>query len=285
MPKITMGEMSVEGTVEELREMGYIEEEAEPAPTLNELVDGITEDNRHYPDEGAPQVGDYAEVVSLSDCMAGFKIDGVVEISGFGAGHTYRLSPITEMDATVGFGNAEHLRKIPTVEHVTHEGITYREVNRQAEVGEKIRIVAEESPSGAYENGDVLTVRKSHRKGVHMRELSPGWISAYHREYTVLEPLTAQGQPAADDVITHKGATYRKVWRKARVGDVVGYKGGMYNGFITEVVRVDDGTLRGNNKYGIPDFKIYGIEKPAAVYEPVDCCAKETDAPDTITAK
>lgn len=71
----------------------------------------------------------------------------------------------------------------------------YREVKRQAKVGERIRIVAAENTYGKYKNGDEFTVKKQVYKGVDVPEVgAPGNMSGYiyDREYVVLEPVTAQ---------------------------------------------------------------------------------------------
>ncbi|MFD2704684.1 hypothetical protein [Salibacterium lacus] len=151
------------------------------------------------PKQPALQSGDYAEVVRKSSAMVGFHRGDTVKIIGLSAGkHTYELRNVSGSLGNEGYGNAEHLRKIPRP--VTHNGRVYREVaDRPAKEGEKIRIVkAEASPSEEYKNGDVFTVRRpvpNTRGGVHVREI-PFYISK--REYVALEPLDAADKPAAD---------------------------------------------------------------------------------------
>src|SRR5690625_497872 len=66
----------------------------------------------------------------------------------------------------------------------------YREVDRVAEVGEKIKVIDAKVTYGDYDNGDIFTVESRYgRKGIWAKELPEGAIYIGHSEYVVLEPL------------------------------------------------------------------------------------------------
>lgn len=95
--------------------------------------------------------------------------------------------------------------------------VEYREVKREAKVGELIKIVDAYGPSG-YENGDIRKVTKVNPE-TSVRHASvliePDNAKVLTSEYVVLEPIE---QP---DTLAHNGATYTLVDRKAQPGDVV----------------------------------------------------------------
>jgi hypothetical protein len=69
--------------------------------------------------------------------------------------------------------------------------VNYREVKRKAAVGERIKIVDAYVLSGAYANGDVMTVKERQESdpvGVWTNEST---VFVYDREYVVLEPVTS----------------------------------------------------------------------------------------------
>ena len=68
-----------------------------------------------------------------------------------------------------------------------HEGVTYRKVNRKANVGEKVLIT--ESEVDGYEMGDIYDVIKSHNIAVGFFDQDGDINHAEHREYAVLEPI------------------------------------------------------------------------------------------------
>ncbi|MBG9774256.1 hypothetical protein [Brevibacillus laterosporus] len=90
----------------------------------------------------------------------------------------------------------ELLEKIGTVpnELVTHEGVTYRKVTREAEPGEKIIVVYAQHAGRTYKNGDVLSVTSKRSTGVSVRESE---VNLWQREYVVLEPASIDEELAA----------------------------------------------------------------------------------------
>src|SRR5690625_185782 len=66
----------------------------------------------------------------------------------------------------------------------------YREVDRVAEVGEKIKVIDAEVTFGEYSDGDVFTAESRYgREGIWAKELPEGAVYIGHSEYVVLEPL------------------------------------------------------------------------------------------------
>lgn len=93
----------------------------------------------------------------------------------------------------------------------------YKTEKRHAKVGERILITNAGITFGDYKDGDIRTVVNNARfEGVLVNEHS-GII--FHHEYEVIVDPDAKPKPA--ESITHKGADYALVQRKARAGDVV----------------------------------------------------------------
>ncbi|MFG6669465.1 hypothetical protein ACGYLS_03365 [Bacillus subtilis] len=94
----------------------------------------------------------------------------------------------------------------------------YVEVDRKAEVGEKIVIVAKDDCEEGYKNGDVFTVDREYRPadgdvesdGASSDTNYSGLI--YREEYRVLEPT---------DIVHIDGQRYELTDRKAEVGDKI----------------------------------------------------------------
>ncbi|WP_303752884.1 hypothetical protein [Bacillus velezensis] len=115
----------------------------------------------------------------------------------------------------------------------------YVEIDRKAEVGEKI-VIVEKNDFEGYENGDVFTVDRDFHSEMDFVEsdvaASYGNDSGaiYHDEYHVLEPT---------DIVHIDGRRYEMVEREGEVGDkVIHVYKGESNG-IVRIVRkaVDDG--------------------------------------------
>ncbi|ANY67699.1 hypothetical protein BBD42_15410 [Paenibacillus sp. BIHB 4019] len=102
--------------------------------------------------------------------------------------------------------------------NVEYEGVTYEQVNRKAQAGDIVRhdaIGYSFLPKGAFygvfidEGGDAA-----------IRD-EDGDLSGINGDFTVFAPIkTAESAPKTDE-ITYEGATYRKVYRSARKGDVI----------------------------------------------------------------
>ncbi|WP_404303562.1 hypothetical protein [Paenibacillus sp. DP01] len=93
----------------------------------------------------------------------------------------------------------------------------YREVNRKASTGERVKIVNPIASFGDYKEGDVLAVYNTECVGVHTVETAGGWggdghIYVFDEEYAVLEPT---------NVVQIAGERLRMVDRKATVGERV----------------------------------------------------------------
>ncbi|KIN36473.1 hypothetical protein [Bacillus subtilis] len=94
----------------------------------------------------------------------------------------------------------------------------YVEVDRKAEVGEKIVIVEKADCEEGYKNGDVFTVDREYRPadgdvesdGASSDSNCDGLI--YREEYRVLEPT---------DIVHIDGERYKMVDRKAKVGEKI----------------------------------------------------------------
>lgn len=116
----------------------------------------------------------------------------------------------------------------------------YHEVQRKANVGERIKIITERYSYGVYKNGDTFIVEKSKIIGVYNKDAATrnggnnpsGFID--HDEYVVLEPT---------DIIHVDGVRYREEKREAKVGEhiliIAAYvTGGLYgNGSVLTVRR------------------------------------------------
>ncbi|WP_439931132.1 hypothetical protein ACSTTP_07070 [Bacillus velezensis] len=117
----------------------------------------------------------------------------------------------------------------------------YVEVDRKAEVGEKIVIVEKDDLEEGYENGDVFTVDR-HRPGKSHVESDEarcgGNIDGFilREEYHVLEPT---------DIVHIDGRRYEMIDRKAELGEKVMYvdESGESYGIVTEVLAVGAGVV------------------------------------------
>lgn len=77
---------------------------------------------------------------------------------------------------------------------------TYREVKREANVGERIKIVNPQFALG-YGEGDEGTTTERVSVGVYAM-LNGGKRGVYHREYVVLEPVTSANTPDISEAFT-----------------------------------------------------------------------------------
>jgi hypothetical protein len=81
---------------------------------------------------------------------------------------------------------------------IRFNGARFRMVDRKAAVGERVIIIAAETATGSYRNGDVMTVKSEGRtgNGVYTEET---WVYVFQREYRVLEPVeTAEAAPTPE---------------------------------------------------------------------------------------
>ncbi|MDF4194850.1 MULTISPECIES: hypothetical protein [Bacillus amyloliquefaciens group] len=113
----------------------------------------------------------------------------------------------------------------------------YIEVDRQAEVGEKI-VIVEKNDFEGYENGDVFTVDRDFHSKIDFVEsdlaASDGNCSGaiYHDEYHVLEPT---------NIVHIDGRRYEMVDREGEVGDkVIHVYKGESNGIVRDVRKAGD---------------------------------------------
>ncbi|MGG4028663.1 hypothetical protein ABEV77_03935 [Bacillus subtilis] len=112
----------------------------------------------------------------------------------------------------------------------------YVEVDRKAEVGEKIVIVAKDDREEGYKNGDVFTVDREYRPddGVVESDEASSEMNCsgliYREEYRVLEPT---------DIVHIDTQRYELTDRKAEVGEMV-----IYNGNIATVKSVSGGFVK-----------------------------------------
>lgn len=110
--------------------------------------------------------------------------------------------------------------------------VEYREVNRKASVGERIKIVAAEQAAGHYGNGEEHVVSDADRwnNGNAITVLGINH-AIYHREYVVLEPVTKAAEPER-----------LKVGEYARVVDVTHMyaDSGVAEGSIVKITQDDE---------------------------------------------
>ncbi|MGY5350425.1 hypothetical protein [Bacillus subtilis] len=134
--------------------------------------------------------------------------------------------------------NANTNAKIHVLADETLGGIKreYIEVDRKAEVGEKIVIVEKDDCEEGYKNGDIFTVDREYRPadgdvesdGASSDSNCDGLI--YREEYHVLEPT---------DIVHIDTQRYELTDRKAEVGEMV-----IYNGNIATVKSVSGGFVK-----------------------------------------
>ncbi|MFK4304331.1 hypothetical protein ABH892_004471 [Paenibacillus sp. RC254] len=185
--------------------------------------------------------------------------DRLYTIRGFGGytklpdsgGDSYRNWFILETD-----DNSENITVLPD-ESLNGTEREYREVNRKAAEGERIKIVKLEGSFGDYELGDVMSVHARDTGGVRTVETAGGWggdghIHVFDEEYTVLEPTDTVHLPIKGRISGTE--RFRMVDRKATIGDRVivtdatgtRWEGSRHvpdyhNGDIFEIAQVNDG--------------------------------------------
>jgi hypothetical protein len=86
------------------------------------------------------------------------------------------------------------------------DGVTYVEVERRAQVGDKILIIAASGTYGMYQNGDVIDVERVCYDGIENDSVSAslnstGFIHA--KEYRVLESLEYAETPSVTDLLAN----------------------------------------------------------------------------------
>lgn len=146
--------------------------------------------------------------------------------------------------------------------------IAYLPVDRPAEAGDRIKIVAAQETGGKYANGDILTVDRTCSAGVYVDSVkSTGNYDGLilDREYVVLEPVREPEEPQ-----------YREVSRKAAAGEQIRIvstfcTGGHYvKGDVLTVLRPHD---RNNGVFveipAAPDGEWYIAASEYVVLEPV----------------
>ncbi|MBG9788722.1 hypothetical protein [Brevibacillus laterosporus] len=140
----------------------------------------------------------------------------VVEVDSFGDPQ-FIDEEGDEFDASWS-ASYELLEKIGTVpnELVTHEGVTFRKVAREAERGEKIIVMDARVSGGAYKNGDVLTVASKTIGGVKVPDADVG---LWHSEYAVLEPASIDEELAAAQARVAELEAMKKKADRLKVGE------------------------------------------------------------------
>src|SRR5699024_12788772 len=82
----------------------------------------------------------------------------------------------------------------------------YREVDRVAEVGEKIKVIDAKVTFGDYDNGDIFTVEGYfYGYGILAKELPGDAAYIVHDEYVVLEPI--EDSPDLADLVIRLSQT------------------------------------------------------------------------------
>ncbi|QIC06135.1 hypothetical protein GOP56_11265 [Brevibacillus sp. 7WMA2] len=184
------------------------------------------------------QVGDYLMYgESHGDYIVAEKPYEVVEIDYFDDPQI--INEYGETYDTVGDeDDYELLEKIGTVpnELVTHEGVTYRKVAREAEPGEKIIVVNAQYAGSAYKNGDVLYVTSKRSTGV---SVCGSGVGLYHREYVVLEPISIDEELAAAQARVAELEAMKKKAKRLKVGEYAKVvKADMTHASVGQIVKV-----------------------------------------------
>lgn len=114
----------------------------------------------------------------------------------------------------------ELFRKVPETQTSTPQ--QYREVDRDAKVGERIKLVDAIDAYNLYRTGGELTVVAVDNDGDVAVEINTLMCTVCRGEYVVLEPITEQPEDTADRL---KVGEYAKVVSKsnqsAQIGDIV----------------------------------------------------------------
>lgn len=158
--------------------------------------------------------------------------------------------------------------EIPAV-NVKVDGVEYRKVDRKAQAGDIVKITGTmymNCPVGAFfpvEDGavygskgiaSIVDERGTFRWGT----LSEG------NDWEVYEKVTAAEPSSSSDIVTHGGKQYRKVARKANVGDLVCGSDGNPNNYV-----VTDRVVADPDKLSIEYVNGYGRSLGIRVLEPV----------------
>ncbi|WP_440615058.1 hypothetical protein [Bacillus subtilis] len=153
----------------------------------------------------------------------------------------------------------------------------YIEVDRKAEVGEKIVIVAKDDREEGYKNGDIFTVDREYRPKDGDVECDVASSDSncdgliYREEYHVLEPT---------DIVRIGGQRYELTDRKAEVGEKV-----IYNGNIATVKSVSGGFVKVEDYEDAKGDVIGGFSHGLyRVLVPIEAEADEPQPVDTVFA-
>lgn len=159
----------------------------------------------------------------------------------------------------------------------------YVEVDRKAEVGDKIVIVDRNSRSESYENGEIFTVERVWKplegdvESDEAKSDANGDGLIFRREYHVLEPT---------DIVHIDGGRYELTDRKAEVGEKVMYVNkdcGESDGVVTEVTDVGSSTIDVVEYEGPDGYYVCGISHGYyRVLVPVEAAEDEPKPADPI---
>src|SRR5690606_10580267 len=134
-------------------------------------------------------------------------------------------------DGNVIEGTPEELAKLVVImqaeqaKEVEEESETkMRTVKRKARVGERILITKAETPSGQYNNGDILTVSKGFGKlgSPHAIQADGVDIGIYHNEYEVIIEESTPKFKEGDRVKALADGEYGYV-REGEIGTIVNF--------------------------------------------------------------
>ncbi|MFW5434305.1 hypothetical protein [Paenibacillus apiarius] len=115
----------------------------------------------------------------------------------------------------------------------------YIEVDRNAQVGERIRIVNVACGESRYGNGAEGIVTDTSGQSVVRAEINGMSCRVLRKEYVVLEPVKEQPY----DIVEVDGVKYRKIDRDSKVGDFVYMlqdETGLTQGKLYEITRTDE---------------------------------------------
>lgn len=163
-------------------------------------------------------VGDYARVIGKNVNSHNYVVGSVIKIVvDDRAGNPYKGE---RADGTIGnWLPIDNVVRATEAEFLARKPAPKPE-STSVKVGDRMRIVAANMTAGKYRNGDELTVESIVMASGDAHVFAEGiGIIIGSSEYVVIPPAPT---PAPQiDVITHEGHTYKKVARKAGVGDLV----------------------------------------------------------------
>ena len=211
----------------------------------------------------ADKIGEVFETIEYNELYGAYLTDAVFENPG-----------------ERGYIGSEDCEEV-----IEHNSQLYRKVDRPVREGDTVLITDAYMAYGMYKNGDVIRcdgLKNSFRGGIYSKEISNPNGNAVglvtKDEFVVIEPIEqpslnapsyaevsellheAKGEPKEEsDLITHNGKQYRKVKRKAAVGELVvvtnaeNHATDYGNGDVYTITAVHGNDVEFNDRAGDPN--------------------------------